>query len=144
LGALAAVNIYVGEKKIEAAVAFGVTTAATGAIGAAGAAYGVASGSGQIAAGTAMAVGAINGKTEGAEEFADAVTASSTVSGLITLAVTRGNVAAAATMAGVEGVVTPAATRTLFKEAVDLLDAFSSAAGLITQGSQVSQPRSVE
>lgn len=99
-------NIYFGTGKIRAAGALGVASTVDGPAAAAtgtGAAYLGINGTGQVMTGAANLTYAITGDTR-AEEAGQVLTATTTVSGVVTLA-TTGNVPLAATYGNAENMV---------------------------------------
>ena len=84
-----AANVYIGVDKLHAAIGAGVSTVVDGPVGIAAVAYLGISGTGQVVTGLIQGVGAATGKTEMAEKAANAVTATTTVPGIVATVATK-------------------------------------------------------
>lgn len=94
-------NIILGSVKVAAGIAL---TAETGGLAAPVGYYAIINGLvGNIGGGIAQLGGALTGNLEEGEKGAQAASAVSSISGLVTLAVTKGNVCRAAQAANIEG-----------------------------------------
>ncbi len=119
MGVRGALDLKLGVEKVAAGAAAGVTTPVTGPLGAAGAAYGAISGTGQTVQGGAEIVGAITGHVKEANDASDAISASTTVGGIVMTVATGGNVKAGAAAASVEQLGTGALKQEIFTHMVE-------------------------
>jgi RHS repeat-associated protein len=138
LGVTGIANMFVGGKKVEAAVVTAMTTPLTTAPGAAAAGYAGVSGTGQFIAGNIQLIGAIRGDLEGAEKLSAAVTVSTSISGVMTMAATNGDMEAASKATNIEAIVTPSLTRSVFDNAAAFVDAVLNVKDLV--GPTTSEP----
>ena len=141
LGARGLLNLGIGVGKVAVGIA---VTAETGGFGAALGYYAVSSGIvGNIGAGISQIAGAATGDVEGGEKGADAAQAVGSISGLATLAATKGNICRAAQVAQVEGVALTAfgAGMGEMPKVPDKLDFGQNAYDLVTGAGCQPQPQ---
>jgi RHS repeat-associated protein len=125
MGIEAAANLYVAKDKAEIALGLALSTPETGpaaTAAATGAALASISSLSSALTGVAQMVGVITGKTKEAGELADGLAASTSVTGLITTVVTKGDVKKAAAAASIEGIATSSFRREIFKRGASVVE----------------------
>jgi len=120
LGARALADAQLGQKKLGAGIAAGISSPGTGLLGLAGAVYFTWTGAGQAFQGAVEGAGAITDKTKEAEDISEKISARSTYAGLMVTLVT-GDEKAGAKASSFEQIFTGALQGKGLEDAVDTL-----------------------